>query len=201
DVIVREDDCGTSQGIVVSDIASGKEIIEPLFDRIVGRRSAEDVKDPAKPKNKLVVRGEEIDEEKAKALIDAGITQVKIRSVLTCQARYGVCSLCYGRNLATGKSVDIGEAVGIIAAQSIGEPGTQLTLRTFHTGGVATEDIITGLPRVEEIFEARKPKGEAPVSEHNGVIKMGEEKGKRVVYVTDEMGEDHEIETPIGTHL
>jgi DNA-directed RNA polymerase subunit beta' len=126
---------------------------------------------------------------------------VKIRSTLACQAKYGVCAMCYGRNLATGLKVDIGEAVGIIAAQSIGEPGTQLTLRTFHTGGVATEDIITGLPRVEEIFEARKPKGEAPVSEHDGIIKIGEEKGKRVVYVTDESGEDHEIEAPVGTHL
>jgi len=201
DVIVREDDCGTSQGIVVSDIASGKEIIEPLFDRIVGRRSAEDVKDPAKPKNKLVVRGEEIDEEKAKALIDAGITQVKIRSVLTCQARYGVCSLCYGCNLATGKSVDIGEAVGIIAAQSIGEPGTQLTLRTFHTGGVATEDIITGLPRVEEIFEARKPKGKATIATVAGTVQVVEEKSKRIVVITDDHSEQHEYDTPHGTHL
>ena len=201
DVIVREDDCGTSHGIVVNDIASGKEIIEPLFDRIVGRRAAEDVKDPAKPKSKLVVRGEEIDEDKAKALIDAGITQVKIRSVLTCQAKYGVCSLCYGRNLATGKAVDIGEAVGIIAAQSIGEPGTQLTLRTFHTGGVATEDIITGLPRVEEIFEARKPKGKATIATAGGTVQVLEEKSKRIVVLTDDKGEQHEYDTPHGTHL
>jgi DNA-directed RNA polymerase subunit beta' len=203
DVIIREEDCGTTRGITVYDIRVGKETIEPLYDRIIGRRSAEDIKDPEKPtsRTKLVARDEEIDEEKAKAIIAAGILQVKIRSTLACQAKYGVCAMCYGRNLATGLKVDIGEAVGIIAAQSIGEPGTQLTLRTFHTGGVATEDIITGLPRVEEIFEARKPKGEAPVSEHNGVIKMGEEKGKRVVYVTDETGEDHEIEAPIGTHL
>jgi len=201
DVIVREENCGTAQGIVVSDIASGKEIIEPLFDRIVGRRSAEDVKDPAKPKSKLVVRGEEIDEEKAKALIDAGITQVKIRSVLTCQAKYGVCSTCYGRNLATGRSVDIGEAVGIIAAQSIGEPGTQLTLRTFHTGGVATEDIITGLPRVEEIFEARKPKGKATIATAAGTVQVLEEKSKRIVVVTDDHGEAHEYDVPHGTHL
>ena len=201
DVIVREDDCGTSHGIVVSDIASGKEIIEPLFDRIVGRRSAEDVKDPAKPKSKLVLRGDEIDEDKAKALIDAGITQVKIRSVLTCQAKYGVCSLCYGRNLATGKAVDIGEAVGIIAAQSIGEPGTQLTLRTFHTGGVATEDIITGLPRVEEIFEARKPKGKATIATAGGTVQVLEEKSKRIVVLTDDKGEQHEYDTPHGTHL
>ncbi len=201
DVIIREEDCGTANGIIVGDITVGKETIEPLLDRIVGRRAAEDVKDPANPKTKIVARDEEIDEDKAKALIAAGIGSVRIRSVLTCQAKYGVCAMCYGRNLATGLKVDIGEAVGIIAAQSIGEPGTQLTLRTFHTGGVATEDIITGLPRVEEIFEARKPKGEAPISEFAGTIKLGEEKGKRVVYVTDAQGEDHEIETPVGTHL
>jgi DNA-directed RNA polymerase subunit beta' len=203
DVIIREEDCGTTKGITVYDILVGKETIEPLYDRIIGRRAAEDIKDPETPnsRKKLVARDEEIDEEKAKAIIAAGVTHVKIRSTLACQARYGVCAMCYGRNLATGLKVDIGEAVGIIAAQSIGEPGTQLTLRTFHTGGVATEDIITGLPRVEEIFEARKPKGEAPVSEFDGVIKIGEEKGKRVVYVTDETGEDHEIEAPIGTRL
>jgi DNA-directed RNA polymerase subunit beta' len=201
DVIVREDDCGTSQGITVYDIAAGKEIIEPLSDRIIGRRAAEDVKDPAKPKTKLVTRDEEIDEEKAKAIIDAGITQVKIRSVLTCQAKYGVCAMCYGRNLATGKRVDIGEAVGIIAAQSIGEPGTQLTLRTFHTGGVATEDIITGLPRVEEIFEARKPKGKATISTATGVVHINEEKSKRIITVTDDKGEVHEFEVPHNTHL
>ena len=201
DVIIREEDCGTANGIVVNDIRVGKETIEGIYDRIIGRRAAEDVKDPEKPRTKIVARDEEIDEDKAKAIIAAGITHVKIRSVLTCQAKYGVCAMCYGRNLATGLKVDIGEAVGIIAAQSIGEPGTQLTLRTFHTGGVATEDIITGLPRVEEIFEARKPKGEAPISEFAGTIKLVEEKGKRVVYVTDDSGEDHEIETPVGTHL
>jgi DNA-directed RNA polymerase subunit beta' len=201
DVIVREDDCGTTQGITVYDIAVGKEIIEPLSDRIVGRRAAEDVKDPAKPKTKLVARDEEIDEEKAKSIVDAGITTVKIRSVLTCQAKYGVCAMCYGRNLATGKRVDIGEAVGIIAAQSIGEPGTQLTLRTFHTGGVATEDIITGLPRVEEIFEARKPKGKATISTVAGIVSIRDEKSKRIVTVTDSHGEAHEYDVPHNTHL
>jgi len=199
DVIVREDDCGTAQGITVYDIGVGKEIIEPLYDRIIGRRSAEDVKDPEKPRTKLVTRDEEIDEEKAKALIDAGIKTVKIRSVLTCQARVGVCAMCYGRNLATGKKVDIGEAVGIIAAQSIGEPGTQLTLRTFHTGGVATEDIITGLPRVEEIFEARKPKGKAVLSTVAGSVHITEEKGKRVFVITDDVGEAHEFDVPYNT--
>ncbi|MBC5810997.1 MAG: hypothetical protein GIW95_09145 [Candidatus Eremiobacteraeota bacterium] len=201
DVIVREEDCGTSQGITVKDISSGKEIIEPLIDRIIGRRAAEDVKDPAKPKTKIVVRNDEIDEDKGAALVAAGITDVKIRSVLTCQAKYGVCSMCYGRNLATGRAVDIGEAVGIIAAQSIGEPGTQLTLRTFHTGGVATEDIITGLPRVEEIFEARKPKGKATITTVAGTVSINEEKSKRIVTVTDAHGEAHEYDVPHGTHL
>ncbi len=199
DVIVREDDCGTANGIVVYDIGAGKEIIEPIYDRIIGRRAAEDIKDPAKPKSKLVARDEEIDEEKARAIIDAGIKEVKIRSVLTCQAKIGVCAMCYGRNLATGKKVDIGEAVGIIAAQSIGEPGTQLTLRTFHTGGVATEDIITGLPRVEEIFEARKPKGKATISTVAGTVRITEEKGKRVMVITDDAGEAHEFDVPYNT--
>jgi DNA-directed RNA polymerase subunit beta' len=199
DVIVREDDCGTANGIVVYDIGVGKEIIEPIYDRIIGRRAAEDIKDPEKPKTKLVARGEEIDEEKARIIIDAGIKTVKIRSVLTCQAKIGVCAMCYGRNLATGKKVDIGEAVGIIAAQSIGEPGTQLTLRTFHTGGVAQEDIITGLPRVEEIFEARKPKGKATITTVTGTVHITEEKGKRVMVVTDDAGEAHEFDVPYNT--
>ncbi len=201
DVIIREEDCGTANGITVSDIRVGKETIEPLTDRIIGRRAAEDIKDPEKPKNKLVRRDEEIDEDKAKAIIAAGISPVKIRSVLTCQAKYGVCAMCYGRNLATGQKVDIGEAVGIIAAQSIGEPGTQLTLRTFHTGGVATEDIITGLPRVEEIFEARKPKGQAVITETTGTVRLTDEKNKRVAIVTDAEGQEHEYDVPLGTHL
>ncbi len=198
DVIIREQDCGTSNGIVVGDITAGKEVIEPLGDRIIGRRAAEDIKEG---RTVIVKRDGELDEEKVKAVLDAGIKTVKIRSVLTCRAKYGVCSTCYGRNLATGSKVDIGEAVGIIAAQSIGEPGTQLTLRTFHTGGVATEDIITGLPRVEEIFEARKPKGQATIAEHDGEVKLGEEKGRRVLYIVDKAGEEHEYDTPYGTHL
>jgi DNA-directed RNA polymerase subunit beta' len=202
DVIIREEDCGTANGITVSNIQVGRETIEPIYDRIIGRRAAQDIKDPEKPRTKLVARDEEIDEERAKAIIAAGITDVKIRSVLACQAKYGVCSMCYGRNLATGKAVDIGEAVGIIAAQSIGEPGTQLTLRTFHTGGVAQEDIITGLPRVEEIFEARKPKGEAVVSEFTGTVKILENtKTKKVVAVVDEEGLEHEHEMQLNTHL
>jgi DNA-directed RNA polymerase subunit beta' len=202
DVIVREEDCGTANGIVVSDIRAGKEVIEPLIDRIIGRRAAEEVRiDPKRPTTAIVTRDAEIDEEKAKALIDNGITEVKIRSVLTCQSKYGVCSMCYGRDLAAGNRADIGTAVGIIAAQSIGEPGTQLTLRTFHTGGVATEDIITGLPRVEEIFEARKPKGQATIVEVGGTIRFGDEKNKRIIYITDSHGEEHEYEIPPGTHM
>jgi DNA-directed RNA polymerase subunit beta' len=202
DVIIREEDCGTANGIVVRDIRVGKEIIEPLIDRIIGRRAAEEVRiDPKRPTTAIVTRDAEIDEEKAKALIDNGISEVKIRSVLTCQSKYGVCSMCYGRDLAAGKRADIGTAVGIIAAQSIGEPGTQLTLRTFHTGGVATEDIITGLPRVEEIFEARKPKGQATIVEVGGTIRFGDEKNKRIVYITDSHGEEREYEIPPGTHL
>jgi DNA-directed RNA polymerase subunit beta' len=202
DVIVREEDCGTSNGITVSDIRVGKEVIEPLTDRIIGRRAAEEIRlEPKRPTTAIVTRGQEIDEEKAKALIDAGVHQVKIRSVLTCQSKYGVCSTCYGRDLATGNKADIGTAVGIIAAQSIGEPGTQLTLRTFHTGGVATEDIITGLPRVEEIFEARKPKGQATITEVAGTVKFGEDRNKRIVLVVDGTGEEHEYDVPHGTHL
>jgi len=201
DVIIREDDCGTPNGITVMDIQVGKETIEPLTDRIIGRRASHDLKDPEKPRTKIVARDEEIDEEKAKAIIAAGIKEVRIRSVLTCQAKHGVCSMCYGRNLATGKSVDIGEAVGIIAAQSIGEPGTQLTLRTFHTGGVAQEDIITGLPRVEEIFEARNPKGVAKIVEVTGTVRMTDEKTKRIIIVTTDKGDEVEHEVPLNTHL
>ena len=202
DVIIREEDCGTSNGITVADIRVGKEIIEPIYDRIIGRRCAEEIRhDPKRPTTAIVKRDDEIDEEKAKALIDAGVVKVKIRSVLTCQAKYGVCAMCYGRDLATGGHADIGTAVGIIAAQSIGEPGTQLTLRTFHTGGVATADIITGLPRVEEIFEARKPKGQATITEIAGKVKIVDDKHHRMVLVVDETGEEHEYDVPYGTHL
>jgi len=202
DVIIREEDCRTTNGITVADIRVGKEVIEPLYDRIIGRRSGEEIRrDPKRPTTAIVKRDEEIDEEKAKALIDAGVEKVKIRSVLTCQAKYGVCSTCYGRDLATGNHADVGTAVGIIAAQSIGEPGTQLTLRTFHTGGVATADIITGLPRVEEIFEARKPKGQATITEIAGKVKIVDDKHHRLVMIVDETGEEHEYDVPYGTHL
>ncbi|MDQ2818146.1 MAG: DNA-directed RNA polymerase subunit beta' [Candidatus Eremiobacteraeota bacterium] len=201
DVIVRETDCDTNRGITVTDIAEGKEIIEPLLYRIVGRASLQDVVHPDDPRNVIVRRSEEIDEDKAAKIVAAGIKEVRIRSVLTCQARVGVCAVCYGRNLATGGKVDIGEAVGIIAAQSIGEPGTQLTLRTFHTGGVASEDIITGLPRVEELFEARKPKGQAMITEDSGTVHITEDKGVRMVVITDPAGEEHEYDVGFSVHL
>ena len=201
DVIIREENCDTDRGIVVRDIAEGKEIIEPLINRIVGRYALADLADPTKPSDVLVKRGQEIDEEVAARIIAAGVKEVGIRSVLTCDARVGVCAVCYGRNLATSGIVDIGEAVGIIAAQSIGEPGTQLTLRTFHTGGVASEDIITGLPRVEELFEARKPKGQAIITEESGRVHIQEEKGIREIVVTDAQGEEHVYEIPFNVHM
>ena len=201
DVIVREEDCDTDEGITVSDISVGREIIEPLVNRIVGRHAFADIVNPENKRDVIVKRGEEIKEDAAARIIAAGITTVGIRSVLTCEANVGVCAVCYGRNLATGGKVDIGEAVGIIAAQSIGEPGTQLTLRTFHTGGVASEDIITGLPRVEELFEARKPKGQAIITEESGSVHIQEDKGIREVVVTDAEGEEHIYEIPFNVHL
>ncbi|KHO63438.1 DNA-directed RNA polymerase subunit beta' [Thermoanaerobacter sp. YS13] len=184
DVIVREEDCGTDEGIYVEEIREGNEIIERLADRIIGRVAAEDVVD--NEDNVIVRRNELINEEEAEKIEKAGITKVKIRSLLTCKSRHGVCRMCYGRDLATGELVNIGEAVGIIAAQAIGEPGTQLTMRTFHTGGVAGSDITQGLPRVEELFEARKPKGLAVISEISGVVRINESKKRREVIVTDE---------------
>jgi len=184
DVIVREEDCGTDEGIYAEEIREGNEIIERLTDRIIGRIAAEDVVD--NEGNIIVRRNELINEVEAEKIEKAGITKVKIRSLLTCRSRHGVCRMCYGRDLATGELVNIGEAVGIIAAQAIGEPGTQLTMRTFHTGGVAGFDITQGLPRVEELFEARKPKGLAVISEISGVVRINESKKRREVIVTDE---------------
>ena len=170
DVIIRDDDCGTDRGITVSAIMEGDEMIEPLFDRLVGRFTAETVKDP-ETGEAIVGRDVMMDENMAHKICDAGVTHVKIRSILTCDTPHGVCRKCYGMNLATGEEVEVGEAVGTVAAQSIGEPGTQLTLRTFHNGGVAgAEDITQGLPRVQELFEARNPKGRATISEVDGVI-------------------------------
>ncbi|WP_442956007.1 DNA-directed RNA polymerase subunit beta' [Paenibacillus sp. MMO-58] len=186
DVIVREDDCGTDKGFTVSKIQDGKEVIEDLYDRIEGRYSFETIRHP-KTGEVIVKKSELIDSGKADAIIDAGIEKLQIRSVLSCRARHGVCKVCYGRNLATGKHVEIGEAVGIIAAQSIGEPGTQLTMRTFHTGGVAGDDITQGLPRIQELFEARNPKGQAIITELDGVVKeIREAKDRREIEVQGE---------------
>lgn len=200
DVIVREEDCGTDQYIEVEDVKDGTEIIEKLENRIVGRLAMEDVIVPET--GELLVRSnEEIDEDKAARIIKAGFKKLKVRSVLTCKTRYGVCRKCYGRNLATGRLVDIGEAVGIIAAQSIGEPGTQLTMRTFHTGGVAGEDITQGLPRVEELFEARRPKGQAIITEIDGVVEIIENRDRKEVVVSGEDGEQRNYPVPYGARI
>ncbi|MDA8334462.1 MAG: DNA-directed RNA polymerase subunit beta' [Peptococcaceae bacterium] len=200
DVIVREEDCRTTVGIEVAEIRDGTESIEKLEDRIVGRLLLEDVVHP-ETNEVMAWADQEITEEQAREIVKAGITSVRIRSVLTCRSRYGVCIKCYGRNLATGRMVDIGEAVGIIAAQSIGEPGTQLTMRTFHTGGVAGDDITQGLPRVEELFEARRPKGQALIAEADGVVVTREVKGRREVEITTEDGEHLTYPVPYGARL
>ncbi|MBU5443754.1 DNA-directed RNA polymerase subunit beta' [Paenibacillus sp. MSJ-34] len=193
DVIIREEDCGTDKGFTVSKIQDGKEVIEDLFDRIEGRYSFETVRHPQTGEI-IVNRNELIDSDKADLLLKSGalmkpdgVERLQIRSVLSCRARHGVCKMCYGRNLATGKHVEIGEAVGIIAAQSIGEPGTQLTMRTFHTGGVAGDDITQGLPRIQELFEARNPKGQAVITEIDGVVKeIREAKDRREIEIQGE---------------
>jgi len=159
DAIIREENCGTSDGIIIRAFQDDGNVIETLEERLVGRITQEEVVDP-KTNEVLVELGEEINEKSAKKISEAGIKEVKVRSVLTCRAEHGICAKCYGKDLATGRLVNIGEAVGVIAAQSIGEPGTQLTLRTFHTGGIkiSGEDITLGLPRVEQLFEVRKTK-------------------------------------------
>jgi DNA-directed RNA polymerase subunit beta' len=200
DVIVREEDCGTDKGFVVSKIHDGAEVIEDLYDRIEGRYAFETVRHPETGEI-IVRRNELIDASKAEAIVAAGIEKVTIRSVLSCRTRHGVCKLCYGRNLATGKHVEIGEAVGIIAAQSIGEPGTQLTMRTFHTGGVAGDDITQGLPRIQELFEARNPKGQAIISEIDGVIKdIRDAKDRREIEVEGE-AESKVYSVPFGSRI
>ena len=200
DVIVREEECGTDEYIVATAFKDGNEIIEEVKDRIIGRYSAEDVTDPHTGEV-IVKKNEMIDEDIAEKIERAGIKEVKVRSVLGCKTRHGVCVRCYGRNLATGEPVNVGEAVGIIAAQSIGEPGTQLTMRTFHTGGVAGADITQGLPRVEELFEARKPKGLAIISEISGEVTIKESKKKREVIVTPKDGESKSYTIPYGSRL
>ncbi|MDD4346153.1 MAG: DNA-directed RNA polymerase subunit beta' [Desulfitobacteriaceae bacterium] len=199
DVIVRNEDCGTMMGIQVDDVKDGPEIIEKLEERLVGRFLLEDLKHPETGEI-LATKDREITEEQA-AVIAAVYDTVVIRSVLTCKTKHGVCIKCYGRNMATGHQVELGEAVGIIAAQSIGEPGTQLTMRTFHTGGVAGDDITQGLPRVEELFEARKPKGQAIIAEINGIASIGEVKGRREVELTGENEERVAYPIPFGSRL
>lgn len=200
DVIVREEDCGTDKGFVVSKIQDGKEVIEDLFDRIEGRYAFETVRHP-ETGDIIVHRNELIDANLASRIVEAGVEKIQIRSVMSCRARYGVCKKCYGRNLATGQHVEIGEAVGIIAAQSIGEPGTQLTMRTFHTGGVAGDDITQGLPRIQELFEARNPKGQAIITEIDGVVKdIREAKDRREIEVEGE-AESRVYSVPFGSRI
>lgn len=199
DVIVREEDCGTDRGLAVRAIMDGTEEIESLYDRLVGRVSFRTVRHPET--GEIIVKADQlIDEDKAKKIVDAGIEEVEIRSVFTCDTRHGVCKKCYGRNLATGTDVEVGEAVGIIAAQSIGEPGTQLTMRTFHTGGVAGDDITQGLPRIQEIFEARNPKGQAVITEFDGEVIEIKEGDKREVTIKGEM-ETKSYPIPYGARL
>ncbi len=201
-VIVREFDCGTDEGVEVRAFTDGKEVIEPLNQRIAGRTALLDIVNP-QTGEVIVEQGEEITDEQAMEVVNAGIESVAIRSVMTCHSRTGVCAKCYGRNLATGEDVNIGESVGITAAQSIGEPGTQLTMRTFHSGGVAGSDITQGLPRVEELFEARKPKGLAEICEANGhVIDIQPRNdNKTEVIVRGDDGEDRTYVVPYGARL
>ena len=202
DVIVREHDCGTDDGIIVSDIMDGNEVIEPMADILEGRTIIGDLVSP-ETGELIAADGDMITHDKAAEIVKSGIKEVKIRSVVKCRSKVGICSKCYGMNLATAKPVDIGEAVGIIAAQSIGEPGTQLTMRTFHAGGVAQGDDITqGLPRVEELFEARKPKGVAIVTEGAGTVHLSEAKQKREIIVTNqETGEAFTYLIPFGSRI
>ena len=205
DVIIREEDCcesrgETPKGMPVADIMEGNKVVEPLSDRLLGRYTAEQVVDP-QTGAVIVDSNELITYDIRDQIIAAGIKSVQCRSVFTCRSEYGVCAKCYGANLATGGPVDIGEAVGIIAAQAIGEPGTQLTMRTFHTGGVASADDITqGLPRVVEIFEARKPKGLAVISEIGGTVSLSDGK-KREATVSNDDGESVKYLIPFGSKL
>ena len=200
DVIVREVDCGTDQYLLVKAFKDGREVIEELKDRVEGRYAFEDILNP-ETDQVIVKRKEMISELQSEEIERVGIKEVKVRSVLGCNAKFGVCVHCYGRNLATGDKINIGEAVGIIAAQSIGEPGTQLTMRTFHTGGVAGADITQGLPRIEELFEARKPKGLAVISENSGEVNIVENKRKKEVVVTSSDGESKNYTIVYGSRL
>ena len=200
DVIVRDIDCGTTETTEIFAIKDGNEVIEEIRDRIVGRYTIDPIIDPATGQE-LVPADTMILEDDADRIVAAGIEKVKIRTVLNCKTEHGVCAKCYGRNLATGKPVNIGESVGIIAAQSIGEPGTQLTMRTFHTGGVAGGDITQGLPRVEELFEARKPKGLAVITEISGTVQIDESGKRKEVIVTSADGESEVYPIPYGSRI
>ena len=199
DVIVREDDCGTAEGLTISAIKDGNHVLETLEERLEGRYLFEDAIHP-ETGEVLWTKDEIVTADAAKKIVDAGITSIAIRSVLTCHSHHGVCKKCYGRNLATSKPVTTGEAVGIVAAQSIGEPGTQLTMRTFHTGGIAsTEDITQGLPRVEELFEARRPKRCGLIAKIDGTVRITEEKRSNVVVITnDELKTEEKVTIPYG---
>ena len=200
EVIIREDDCGTTDGILVAEIEEHGQVIETFAERIHGRYPAQDLVDPATGEV-LFTRDTMLRKENAEVLEAHGIHEVKIRSVLTCRARSGVCAKCYGINLAIGEPVGAGEAVGIIAAQSIGEPGTQLTMRTFHSGGVAGEDITHGLPRVQELFEARKPKGQAVLAEIAGTLQIAGDKSQKILTIHDQDGNYREYAVSPRTQM
>ena len=199
DVIVTEDDCHTHGYVEAYEFKDGNELVENLYTRIVGRTSFEDIHD--QNGEILCQKDQLIDEDTAEKIVAAGIKKVKLRSVLECRAKQGVCAACYGRNLATGKPVNIGEAVGIIAAQSIGEPGTQLTMRTFHSGGIAGVGITSGLPRVEELFEARKPKGLAYIAENSGKVSLIQNEKKTDVEIESEDGYVQKYNIPFGSRI
>ena len=202
DVIIREHDCHTHDGIEVYEIRNGNEMIEPLTERLVGRYLVEDLRDE-KTGEIIMSKDKLMNEADAKKIVDSGVERIKIRSVLHCKSKQGVCAKCYGANLANGNLVAVGEAVGIIAAQSIGEPGTQLTMRTFHTGGIASaEDITQGLPRVEELFEARRPKNAAIIARIDGTVHIEEIKTTRNVILTNnETGETETYMIPYNLKI
>ena len=197
DVIIREDDCGATTGLEVMDIKDGNQVIEPLADRLVGRYLVRAVLDQ-KTGEVICDTDTMITDKIAKAIVNSGVEKVEIRSIIGCQCHQGVCTKCYGANLANGEPVNKGEAVGIIAAQSIGEPGTQLTMRTFHTGGIAGDDITQGLPRVEELFEARKPKIYAILVKEGGVVRIEKQKNTSKVFIKQEDGIEEEYQIPFG---
>ena len=201
DVIVREEKCDTTKGAWVSAIMDGDEVLEPLKDRLLGRYTIGPVIDP---RDGSVIAEDDtmLGEAEIKKIIAAGIEKVYIRTLLQCHAKHGICSHCYGADLATGKRVNVGEAVGIIAAQSIGEPGTQLTMRTFHSGGIAGSNITQGLPRVEELFEARRPKKTAVVTEHSGIVHIYDVKRvHEAVLTSEETGEEVKYQIPYGMRI